>query len=41
MIAMEGAPERGRTDTITETVGEREFQLDRSGLQRHRGRCWC
>ena len=37
VIAMEGAPERGRTDTITETVGEREFQLDRSGFwQVHR-----
>ncbi|GEK80728.1 class I SAM-dependent RNA methyltransferase [Agrococcus baldri] len=37
VIAMEGAPERGRTDTIVETVGEREFQLDRSGFwQVHR-----
>ena len=37
VIAMEGAPERGRTDAITETVGGREFQLDRSGFwQVHR-----
>lgn len=37
VIAMEGAPERGRTDTIVEKVGEREFQLDRSGFwQVHR-----
>ncbi|WP_306232616.1 class I SAM-dependent RNA methyltransferase [Agrococcus beijingensis] len=37
VIAMEGAPERGRTDTIVETVGGREFELDRSGFwQVHR-----
>ncbi|MCH1882309.1 TRAM domain-containing protein [Agrococcus sp. ARC_14] len=37
VIAMEGEPERGRTDTIVETVGEREFQVDRSGFwQVHR-----
>lgn len=37
VIAMEGEPERGRTDTIVETVGGREFQLDRSGFwQVHR-----
>ncbi|WP_347756226.1 TRAM domain-containing protein [Agrococcus sp. ProA11] len=37
VIAMEGAPERGRTDTIVEKVGGREFQLDRSGFwQVHR-----
>lgn len=37
VIASEGEPERGRTDTIVETVGGREFQLDRSGFwQVHR-----
>ncbi|WP_413318721.1 TRAM domain-containing protein [Agrococcus sp. 1P02AA] len=37
VIASEGAPERGRSDTIVETVGERELQLDRSGFwQVHR-----
>ncbi|WP_083587177.1 class I SAM-dependent RNA methyltransferase [Agrococcus sp. Marseille-P2731] len=37
VIASEGAPERGRSDTIVETVGDREFQLDRSGFwQVHR-----
>ncbi len=37
VIAMEGEPERGRTDTIVETVRGREFQLDRSGFwQVHR-----
>ena len=37
VIAMEGEPERGRTDTIVEAVGGREFQLDRSGFwQVHR-----
>ncbi|MGC5076955.1 class I SAM-dependent RNA methyltransferase [Agrococcus sp. DT81.2] len=37
VIAMEGEPERGRTDTIVETVNGREFQLDRSGFwQVHR-----
>ena len=37
MIAMEGAPERGRTDTIVETVGDREFRVDRAGFwQVHR-----
>ena len=37
VIAMEGEPGRGRTDTIVETVGGREFQLDRAGFwQVHR-----
>ncbi|SDR82557.1 class I SAM-dependent RNA methyltransferase [Agrococcus carbonis] len=37
VIAMEGEPARGRTDTIVETVGDREFQLDRAGFwQVHR-----
>ena len=37
VIAMEGAPERGRTDTIVETVGDREFRVDRAGFwQVHR-----
>lgn len=37
VIAFEGEPDRGRTDTIVETVGEREFQLDRAGFwQVHR-----
>lgn len=37
VIAMEGAPERGRSDTIVEMVGDRAFQLDRSGFwQVHR-----
>lgn len=37
VIAMEGEPERGRTETIVERVGEREFRLDRAGFwQVHR-----
>lgn len=37
VIASEGEPERGRTDTIREVVGEREFLVDRAGFwQVHR-----
>ena len=37
VIASEGEPDRGRTDTIVETVRGREFELDRAGFwQVHR-----